>query len=192
MLPATNLEKYLAVVLFVTVVGAVTLFLGFALGDTLRMVVRSVFYNDEWFSLIPAVWHNLTPSLYPANFHYDTVEPMSYLVIHFLGVVGFFVWVHSLYMFGGTLLRKYAFVFTSLFGIALIMLLTWLFREMSISTSCVELIDNHYVRVVGMGDYIICVFEYVLIVFNYWASFRIFKGFQLITNKWMNYDLLKR
>jgi hypothetical protein len=192
MLPATNLEKYLAVVLFVTVVGAVTLFLGFALGDTLRMVVRSVFYGDEWFTLIPKVWNNLTPSIYPANGHYDVVEPMSYLLIHFISVVGSFVWVHSLYMLGGTLLRKYAFVFTSLFGIALIMLLTWLFREMYISTSCVELIDNHYVRVVGMGDYIICVLECVLIVFNYWASFRIFKGFQLITNKWMNYDLLKR
>ena len=192
MLPATNLEKYLAVVLFVTVVGAVTLFLGFALGDTLRMVVRSVFYGDEWFTLIPKVWNNLTPSIYPANGHDDVVEPMSYLLIHFISVVESFVWVHSLYMLGGTLLRKYAFVFTSLFGIALIMLLTWLFREMSISTSCVELIDNHYVRVVGMGDYIICVLEYVLIVFNYWASFRIFKGFQLITNKWMNYDLLKR
>ena len=192
MLPATNLEKYLAIVLFVTVVGALTIFLGFVLGDTLRMVVRSVFYGDRWMTMIPAVWDILTPSIYPANGHYDVVEPMSYLLIHFISVVGSFVWVHSLYMLGGTLLRKYAFVFTNLFGIALIMLLTWLFREMSISTSCVELIDNHYVRVVGMGDYIICVLEYVLIVFNYWASFRIFKDFQLITNKWMNYDLLKR
>ena len=192
MLPATNLEKYLAIVLYVTVIGALTIVLGFALGDTLRMVVRSVFYGDRWMTMIPAVWDILTPSIYPANGHYDVVEPMSYLLIHFISVVESFVWVHSLYMLGGTLLRKYAFVFTSLFGIALIMLLTWLFREMSISTSCVELIDNHYVRVVGMGDYIICVLEYVLIVFNYWASFRIFKGFQLITNKWMNYDLLKR
>ena len=192
MLPATNLEKYLAVVLFVTVVSAVTLFLGFALGDTLRMVVRSVFYGDEWFTLIPKVWNNLTLSIYPANGHYDVVEPMSYLVIHFLGVIGFFVWIHSLFMLGGTLLRKYAFVFTGLLGISLVMLLAWSIKQLSISTSSVEFVDNQYVRVVGIGEYIICALEYVLIVFNYWASYRIFKGLQLITNKWMNYDLLKR
>jgi hypothetical protein len=32
----------------------------------------------------------------------------------------------------------------------------------------------------------------LLAVINYWASFHIFKGFQLITNKWTNYDILKR
>ena len=192
MLPATNLEKYLAIVLYVTVIGGLAIFLGFALGDTLRMVVRSVFYGDRWMTMIPAVWDILTPSIYPANGHCDVVEPMSYLLIHFISVVGSFVWVHSLYMLGGTLLRKYAFVFTSLFGIALLLLLTWLMKQMSISMSQTVYIDDQYVRVVNASEYVFCVIEYVLIVFNYWASYRVFKGFQLITNKWMNYDLLKR
>ena len=32
----------------------------------------------------------------------------------------------------------------------------------------------------------------LLAVFNYWASFHIFKNLQLITNKWLNYDFHKR
>jgi len=32
----------------------------------------------------------------------------------------------------------------------------------------------------------------LLTCFNYWASFHVFKHFELITNKWTNYDILKR
>ena len=45
---------------------------------------------------------------------------------------------------------------------------------------------------VGFWGYAVSVVLPLLAVFNYWMSFRIFKGFQLITNKWTNYDILKR
>ena len=44
---------------------------------------------------------------------------------------------------------------------------------------------------VGALGYFLTVALPLLSIFNYWASYRIFKGFQLITNKWTNYDFFK-
>jgi hypothetical protein len=44
---------------------------------------------------------------------------------------------------------------------------------------------------VGVLGYFFTVALPIISIFNYWASFHIFKGFQLITNKWTNYDIYK-
>ena len=63
--------------------------------------------------------------------------------------------------------------------------------ELSMFTSNWE--DGKYVSgEVGIPAYILAILLPLLSVFNYWASFHIFKNFQLITNKWTNYDILKR
>ena len=55
---------------------------------------------------------------------------------------------------------------------------------------------EHFETVVNMVNSSVAVVMLLLLtsltVFNYWASYHIFKGFQLITNKWTNYDILKR
>ena len=50
MLPASNLEKFLSVVLYFTIAWTVCIFLSIAVGDTLRMVFRSLVSGDEWIS----------------------------------------------------------------------------------------------------------------------------------------------
>jgi hypothetical protein len=63
--------------------------------------------------------------------------------------------------------------------------------ELSMFTSNWE--NGRYVSgEVGIPAYILAVLLPLFAVFNYWASFRIFKNFQLITNKWLNYDFHKR
>ena len=47
------------------------------------------------------------------------------------------------------------------------------------------------VHKVGALGYFLTVALPLLSIFNYLASFHIFKGFQLITNKWTNYDFHK-
>ena len=44
---------------------------------------------------------------------------------------------------------------------------------------------------VGTMTYILTAFFAVFSIVNYWLSFHIFKGFELITNKWLNYDFYK-
>ena len=190
MLPASNLEKYLSVVLYFTVAWTVCIFLSIAVGDTLRMVFRSLVSGDEWVSCIPRFVDSFMPSfLYRGIYDYT----LSYKVMQAVVLTAMMFWIHSFYTLGATLLRKYTFVLTSLTFIFIIAL----FGDV-VNNSRIELFtavwegDRYVSQGVGTLAYVLAVVLPLLAAINYWASFHIFKGFQLITNKWTNYDILKR
>ena len=214
MLPSTNLEKFLAVVIYVTVVWSLAGFLAFAIGDTLRMAVRALAYGNEWYSLVPKVlemFGEIVPTFDEGGMMIQTVP---YKVCAPIFLVGLFVWIHSTYILGGTLLRKYTFVVTSLVIILAFLLMAWLIHKFNLNVFYLDtVVDGQslealrkagaltdgevpvesiqvFHKVAPLG-YIITVALPILSIFNYWASFHIFKGFQLITNKWTNYDILK-
>ena len=215
MLPSTNLEKFLAVVIYVTVVWSLAGFLAFVVGDTLRMAVRALFFHNEWYSLVPRVWDSFFPDLSPINGEDMIIRPLSYKVCAPIALIGLFIWIHSIYILGGTLLRKYAFVATSLVVILSIVLMVWLSQKFNLQYFYVDtIIDGQsidalrqsgalgpngawsaksvqVIHKVGALGYFLTVALPLLSIFNYLASFHIFKGFQLITNKWTNYDFFK-
>lgn len=214
MLPSTNLEKFLAVVIYVTVVWSLAGFLAFAIGDTLRMAVRALAYGNEWYSLVPKVLE-MFGEMIPSYEDGMMIRPISYRVCAPIALIGLFVWLHSTYILGGTLLRKYAFVASSLVIISAFILMAWLNQKYNLQFFYVDtFIDGQSVDAlrqsgaldangpwsaksvqvlhkVGVLGYFITVALPILSIFNYWASFHIFKGFQLITNKWINYDFHK-
>ena len=161
-------------------------------GDTLRMVVRSVLYGDEWISTVPRVLHNLTPDAFKT--FSDNPAPVPFKLTEIYFAISFIIWIHSLYIFCGTLMRKYSFVVATLALILSFAFTLWLGYDklhlnMFYGTTNG---DGVLVYEVGTLGYLLCVILPLLSAFNYWASFYIFKGFQLITNKWFNYDILKR
>jgi len=204
MLPANNLEKFLALMTYTSVICVLGVFLAFVLGDSLRMVwfwISGPYTEVEtsvmgepvetyywWSSAIPKMMDNLTPHILEA----DSCN-WFYLVMNIVVIAAIAVWTHSLLIIGGTLFRKYSFVIS-----CLVFILFWVifgktmqYFELSMFTSTWE--NGRYVSgEVGIPAYILAVLLTLLSVFNYWTSFRIFKGFQLITNKWTNYDILKR
>jgi hypothetical protein len=214
MLPSTNLEKFLTVVIYVTVVWSLAGFLAFAVGDTLRMAVRALAYGNEWYSLVPKML-DLFGEMIPSYEDGMMIRPISYRVCAPIALIGLFVWLHSTYILGGTLLRKYAFVASSLVIISAFILMAWLNQKYNLQFFYVDtFIDGQSVDAlrqsgaldangpwsaksvqiihkVGALGYFITVALPILSIFNYWASFHIFKGFQLITNKWINYDFHK-
>jgi hypothetical protein len=213
MLPSTNLEKFLTVVFYVTVVWSLAGFLAFAVGDTLRMTVRALFFHNEWYSLVPKML-DLFGEMIPSYEDGMMIRPISYRVCAPIALIGLFVWIHSTYILGGTLLRKYAFVVSSLVIISAFILMVLLVQEFNLQFFYVEtFIDGQSLEAlkqagaiqdgpieaknfqiihnVGVMGYFITVALPLLSIFNYWASFHIFKGFQLITNKWTNYDFHK-
>ena len=214
MLPSTNLEKFLTVVIYVTVVWSLAGFLAFAVGDTLRMAVRALAYGNEWYSLVPKML-DLFGEMIPSYEDGMMIRPISYRVCAPIALIGLFVWLHSTYILGGTLLRKYAFVASSLVIISAFILMAWLNQKYNLQFFYVDtFIDGQSVDAlrqsgaldangpwsaksvqiihkVGALGYFITVALPILSIFNYWASFHIFKGFQLITNKWTNYDFHK-
>ena len=204
MLPASNLEKFLALMTYTSVVCVLGVFLAFVLGDSLRMawlwvsgpyteIETSVMGNPVetyywWSSAIPEMMDNLTPHILEAD-----SRNWFYLVMYIVVIAAIAVWTHSLLIIGGTLFRKYSFVIS-----CLVFILFWVifgktmqYFELSMFTSTWE--NGRYVSgEIGVPAYVLAVLLPLLAVFNYWASFHIFKNFQLITNKWTNYDILKR
>lgn len=204
MLPANNLEKFLALMTYTSVICVLGVFLAFVLGDSLRMawfwisgpyteakvsyIGNPTEYYYWWSSAIPKMMDNLTPHILEA----DSCN-WFYLVMNLFVITAIAVWTHSLLIIGGTLFRKYSFVISCIIFILfwVIFVKTMHYFELSMFTSTWE--NGRYVSgEVGIPAYILAVLLPLLAVFNYWASFHIFKNFQLITNKWTNYDILKR
>ena len=190
-LPASHLEKFLTAVIYVTFICGFCLFLSFAVGDTLRMVFRSLFWGDESISALPKVVEGLIPHTMSSDEQH--VYSLSFRVMNLWVGYSFMLWFHSLYTLGGTFLRKYAFVAASVVLIVGLALLSWVLNHFDISMFNSQWDGNAYVgEEVGVAAYVLAVVVPLLSIFNYWASFHIFKGFQLINNKWTNYDILKR
>ena len=206
MLPANNLEKFLALMTYTSVVCVLGVFLAFVLGDSLRMVWfwisgpyteakvsyigNPTEYYYWWSSAIPEMVNRLSPHVLEADSYSQT---WLYVAMNIVVIAAIAVWTHSLLIIGGTLFRKYSFVIS-----CLVFILFWVifgktmqYFELSMFTSNWE--DGKYVSgEVGIPAYILAVLLPLLAVFNYWASFHIFKNLQLITNKWLNYDFHKR
>ena len=191
MLPASHLEKFLTVVIYVTFICGIALFLSFIVGDSLRMVFRGLALGDDWGSATPKVVYNLIPK---TMIHDEShVYSLSFRLMNLIVGYGFMLWFHSLYTLGGTFFRKYAFVAASVVLVLCLSLLSWVLNYFEISMFTSQWDGDAYVSEdVGVAAYVLAVVMPLLSIFNYWASFHIFKGFQLITNKWFNYDILKR
>ena len=210
MLPSSNLEKYFSLMLYTTVICTLCVFLAIALGDSLRMAwfavsgeyhgTISIAFKETgetyywWSSAVSLLLDNLLSS-FMVNVSGDGFVNYSTLfrVLQAEVFLGFLFWIHSLYTIGGTLLRKYSFVATSVFFILCIVLFASFMKHYDIMMFRSEWDGDKYIaQEVGALGYVMAVALPLFSVFNYWASYRIFKGFQLITNKWINYDILKR
>ena len=144
-----------------------------------------------WSSAIPQMVESLTPNVLQANDKHD--YSTWYITMQLLFMLAFTLWIHSLFTLGGVYLRKYSFVLTGLFFILCMVLLVKFVHAYDINMFTSRWENGTYVsEEVGTLAYVLTIVLPLLSIFNYWTSFRIFKGFQLITNKWTNYDILKR
>ena len=209
MLPASNLEKFLSLLVYSTVICIAVAFLAIVLGDALRMFSywaagyqgmpyegESYYYSvksDEygevfwWSSVIPMLIKNITP-----NIALSAPLPVDFVVVQWAFIIGMILWVHSTYILGGTLLRKYSFVGTSVFVILLDTLIIRLIIASGMTMFHTQWDNGELIEYeIGVVSWIIAFVSPILSILNYWVSYRIFKGFELITNKWFNYDFHK-
>ena len=211
MLPASNLEKFLSLLVYSTVICIACAFLAIVLGDALRMLsywavgYRGMPYEDGmyynsvtidatgetyywWSSVIPMLIETIIPNVVAS-----ASLPVDYIVVQLAFIIGMILWVHSTYILGGTLLRKYSFVGTSVFVILLDTLIIRLIIASGMTMFHTQWYNGELIEYeIGVVSWIIAFVSPILSALNYWASFQIFKRFELITNKWMNYDIFKR
>ncbi len=178
-LPATNAEKYLSRYLWATVGVAVAFVVAFVAADLTRMALFPLF-GHGFGSMVPSFFERFVGcgqfshavrSAFPASLDY---------VLFFLFFVELGLFVHVVYLLGGTLLRKHPFLMTTLAGIAFLAMLAivkdygaffWL-KNFRVDTT---------VRLVGTD-----VFLLALIVGGYWVSYRAFTRIQVVgRKKWL-------
>ena len=212
MLPSSNSEKYISLVIYSTVICIVAAFIAIVLGDSLRMFAywatdyQGMPYKDGsycystydefaggqvcwWSSAVPRMLMELSPNIILDGFE---GYPLDFVIVQVLFIYGGILWLHSIYTLGGTLLRKYSFVGTSVLVIILTSCVVKIATSFDLTLFNTQwdhgVLKNYEIGVLGwLLDFAFP----ILSVLNYWASFHIFKAFQLITNKWLNYDFHK-
>jgi hypothetical protein len=179
MLPATNLEKYLALIIYTSVVCMVCLTLAFVLGDCLRMLwfwisppkdSYSSFDGETlyywWSSVLPLFVRDFMPDVLVGNPGFEYTA--WYIAMELVVVAGMTLWIHSLMTLGGTLLRKYAFIITGAFFILCFSLFVKFvnYYDLSIFTSNWEK-GKLVTQEVGTLAYVLAVVLPLFAIFNY-------------------------
>ena len=195
-LPATNAEKYLSLITYTSVMFLCAVFLALVAGDSLRMLFCWIKYHSDTTPDDPYDWYTsalvelgvrIAP---PSSARYET----WFMTMQYILFLSFISWTHSLYTLGGTVLRKCSFVIVTVLFISCLMIFAKIKREYGF-----DFFETEFVKVpgslhighiaskeIGVVPYILSVLLPLLTVFNYWASYRTFKGFQVINHKWIN------
>ena len=177
--PVSNLEKYVVSFLLAFVLVAIMTVGAYMLADTLRVFV-------DWLTGRVVIWG--IPKL---------TEPFGDAVFEQWQTIWMlFAWVfyiHSLYLVGGTLFRRQQFLLTSatiaVVAILLVMILNqidWNSVDIKFITSTWDEKANTYNHTYYPLFYVLHSVLCALIIFNYWASYKLFTRMQVINNKWLN------
>lgn len=184
MLPATSLEKFVARFLYVTVGFVVLSTIALLLSEVTRFLLLPLFDLPDTFkqSTLPGVWQTI---MNVRTFNFNGSGIME-------SVVGwlFLIWIHSFFLLGGCRWYKNAFWKT----LGLIILVNFFF--IFVSVNLVESLDESvieeivlcceanfsWVTVTGILSFAIVMFM-LLIVLNWWLSYRCFTRSQVIKPK---------
>ena len=176
--PVSNLEKYVISIILSVFWMMVITFAAYVLADAMRVFV-------DWVTGRIIIWGVpivFTQVFGQAVFHNDWQMVWCFFTIVF--------YIHSLYIVGGTLFRRQQFLFTSatiaVVGILLMMLLQQTNPDVEFITGTWDEKTETYHQIFHPFFYILNTTLCALIVFHYWASYKLFTRIQVINNKWLN------
>lgn len=180
MLPATDLEKFVARALYATIVWWLMAFVAFCLADLFRMLVSLIAGVSITGSAVPLflsmIFANTNVSINSLN-----TNDVAFATAIFVMAHAWAFWVHSLYILGGTLFRRRQFVQTTLAHCVIGLVFTPIL---------INFVDTSYA--VALREAIISMLWVAAVVFtvwglvDWWLSYRIFRRMQVINNKWLN------
>ena len=176
--PVSNLEKYVISIILSVYWMMVITSAAYVLADAMRVFV-------DWVTGRIIIWGVpivFTQVFGQAVFHNDWQMVWWFFTIVF--------YIHSLYIVGGTLFRRQQFLFTSatiaVVGILLMMLLQQTNPDVEFITGTWDEKTETYHQIFHPFFYILNTTLCALIVFHYWAYYKLFTRIQVINNKWLN------
>ena len=171
MLPASHLEKYVVRWLSFTVIWIIVGILGFLAADVVSLLLSyALSWNDHVMN-ISSVWDNISASA-PTN---------GEAWMGWISFAVFTVWLHSVFMLGGTFFRRNASLLTTsvVFVVGVLLIILIFKSAQHIDWDVYELNETvaYWYLIVGGS---------VFTLLNYYLSYKIFKRYQIITSKWVN------
>lgn len=178
--PVSNLEKYVISLLHSIVLAAVLTIAAYVLADVLRVFVDLVTGRI-------IIWG--VPKLVYTISHNSAFDGWRMIWMTLVWMLYF----HSLYIVGGTLFRRHQFLMTSGTILVTAILLTIIVNQITWSGGGFNFITSTwdektltYTQTFHPAFYIINTVVSLLVVFHYWASYKLFTRMQVINNKWLN------
>lgn len=180
MLPAYNIEKFVARFLVMSIGGLVQLLAALILADVIQLIFS--------FIITPGFHTSIT---WPVLSHISSIPvPLSgndWLKI--TSIYAFLLFAHSFATLGGAFYRKKPVLLTACTGILLCMILGYIINELG-EVGAFDFFSHVDFSNGSMADFCstitLTVVFLVLAAFNYWASYKIFTRMQVICNKWTN------
>ena len=176
--PVSNLEKYVISLLLSVLWLAVITIGAYLVADTLRVFI-------DWMTGRVVIWGSpkIVEGFFgPGAFEYWQIAWMLFTCVFY---------VHSLYIVGGTLFRRQQFLLTSM-SIVIVGFLLVSFLS-NLDNVHIGFIDGTWDEKTETYNQVFHPFFYILnttlcllIVFHYWASYKLFTRMQVINNKWLN------
>ncbi len=180
MLPATDLEKFVARALYATIVWWLMAFVAFCLADLFRMLISLIAGIDIVKSAVP----DFLNMLFGGNDHNISIfgeTDMTYVLPLTFAANAWAFWVHSLYILGGALFRRRQFVLTTLahciIGLAFTPIIVDFVDSLDKATA-----EQMFCTVMWTAGSVFT----LLFLLNWWLSYKIFRRMQVINNKWLN------
>nr|MBP7472195.1 hypothetical protein [Prevotella sp.] len=176
MLPASALEKYLARMLFVTVMLIVCFAIAVICADVFQWLVSLTKYPISQTSFVIG-------RIFEEEEKFINISGMGPIDVRLVAANIYinFILLHSIYTLGGTLFRKRAWVFSSLLMIILVFIFMYV-----VSGLDGEEISSWVTNNINALLIILTCLAAIFASLNYYLSFRIFKNIQVINNKWIN------
>ena len=166
MLPATNLEKFVARVLLVAVIYPLAICASFIVADGLQQLISMIIAHGERMSMVVAY------------FDIDTyVSADSPLWTKALSTIS----NYSIAIYGGLLFRKLAWLksIVVFFVVIILFLIGYFFLKLYLYEYTdyeVVLIGNPYASLISIG----------VSLLMFWSSYKIYTRLQVINNRWRN------
>lgn len=174
--PASNLEKYLTRWIYVTIGWTIVLTVSFFVADYFRVLFNMLMGWEATKSFFGMVFMD---PIWDADSMRELLNAQS-LSSAMAGVILVLalVWTHSFYILGSAFFRRHPFILTSLAIVAI---------EIVLGVTGYNINDSLFHHMLSDAERCVAaVILLALIVFNYWASYRLFKRTNVINNKWIN------
>ena len=166
MLPATNLEKFLARWIYMVVFSLVGGMLSFFVADVIHMIWLWMSGNNVM-ATTPYFFHTMP--------HTDSHAPL----LNIINVYGMMVTIHAFFLLGSVLFRKYHFIVS-----ASLLFLTFIIMATLYNASGLYQYNGETARTIT--DDVFIVFEAVAISLFIWLAYRLFCRWQVVTHKFAN------